>query len=75
MKCICGSLKFERHTRAVGVWQEEIAYHEDGTINHEECSSSTDGLLYGTPPKTIRCAECGKRYPNPVGVSRGGGPR
>ena len=56
---------FERLTPMRGLWREYVAYNDDGTENQEKSEATTDDLIHGKPPKTMRCAQCGKRRPNP----------
>jgi hypothetical protein len=65
VRCSCGSQMFVRTTAVRGVWREWVVYDDDGTENHEKSESTTDGIIYGAQPKTITCANCGKRRPNP----------
>jgi hypothetical protein len=58
-------LAFERATPVRGLWREYIVFNDDGTVNGDLTEGSTDDLLYGNQPKTIKCSECGKRSANP----------
>lgn len=62
-KCKCGCDKFWKITPVKGVWQEVMQVNPDGAL--ESIESSTDGIIDKSQPKTIRCTDCGKRYPNP----------
>lgn len=57
--CECGSNLFWESRRTGGWWK----YLLDGDGNIQE--SDLSGVITGPPPKTVRCAECGKIHPNP----------
>lgn len=57
--CSCGSRMFWESTRCNGWWECLI----DSTGSVEE--TNLDKVKYGPNPKTVKCAECGKRNPNP----------
>jgi hypothetical protein len=56
--CKCGSNLFVRTRQARGPWVELI--DGDGEID----STDLDKMVY-TTPKTVSCAECNRRHPNP----------
>lgn len=62
MRCECGSKIFVKLTPCRGAWREHIEFGPDGTDIKE---GFTDDLIYGAEPKTVRCADCKKRHPNP----------
>ena len=60
MKCKCGSNYFLETVSCKGKWITLIDEHgnvEDTNLN---------GLKYGLTPKTVVCADCGKRNKNPL---------
>jgi hypothetical protein len=61
-KCKCGSMTFIREVRVTGTWTSLLTLNEDGTFTTEGCG---DSRRNSTEPKTVRCAECFKRQPNP----------
>ena len=65
VRCSCGSQCFERVTPIRGTWREYVVFNDDGTENADKSESTTDDLIHGNPPKTMKCAECGKRRSNP----------
>jgi len=56
---------FERFTPVRGVWREYVVFNADGSENYEKSESTTDDLTHAAPPKTMKCADCGKRHQNP----------
>ena len=60
--CTCGSVHFRKMMPVSGAWDCLMKLRDDGELRQEE--SSTDSIN-NREPKTIRCADCGKRYPNP----------
>lgn len=65
VRCSCGSQCFERVTPIRGAWREYVVFDDDGAENVDKSESTTDDLIQGKAPKTMRCAECGKRRRNP----------
>ena len=61
IKCKCGSELFFESKRAFGWWKILI----DGNGNEEDTDFRE--IQFGPTPKTVRCAECGKRNKNPKG--------
>lgn len=61
MKCSCGCELFMRYLPTRGTWTQLIKVVK-GRVEIED--SSTDKLSY-TEPRTVICAECRKRHPNP----------
>ena len=57
--CSCGSKLFERAIRTGGWWKELI------DENGEVVETNLDSVKYGSQPKTVKCAECGKTNRNP----------
>ncbi len=57
--CECGSSLFWKAYRTGGWWKQLI--HGDGSIEDTDLG----GVRYSPEPKTIVCAECKKRHPNP----------
>lgn len=47
------------------MWVEYVKFNDDGSEDCEANEATTDYVVMGTPPKTMRCAECGKRRANP----------
>jgi predicted RNA-binding Zn-ribbon protein involved in translation (DUF1610 family) len=58
----CGGTYFYRSYQVHGQWTELTVIDENGFRVEE---SYTDNIKYGKEPKTIKCADCGKRVPNP----------
>lgn len=63
VRCGCGSVLFRRNYRAGGWWEQLVQGNAKGGVTVEE--SFTDGVRLGREPKTMKCAECGKRIANP----------
>lgn len=62
MKCACGSSLFIRSYRASGWWVQLL----DMAAGEEEIvETDLNKVRMGSEPKTMRCAECSKRAPNP----------
>jgi len=61
MKCECGSNMFYKHFRVAGTWRRLVEYTNDRC---EACHTDLDDARQDEP-KTMRCAECNKRYENP----------
>ena len=61
MTCKCGSELFYLCIRANGWWEQTI----DG--DGEVLDTSLEKIRFGSSPKTVTCAECGRRNPNPSG--------
>lgn len=57
--CKCGSRLFYESVRCNGWWVALIS--ESGDVE----DTNLDNLKYGPTPKTVVCAECRKRNPNP----------
>jgi hypothetical protein len=62
--CSCGSRSFIIRTPVRGVWREYVTFDEAGCVDPYHSESTTDDLVLGGAPKTMRCAECRKRHPN-----------
>lgn len=61
MKCVgCGLSEFLRKSIVSGHWIEHYDA-ETGEIFYTD----TDPMKHGRIPKTMKCATCGKRAPNP----------
>ena len=60
MKCKCGSELFEMSVKCNG-WVKQLITG-DGEID----DTNMDSVRYSSNPKTVICAECGKRNPNPL---------
>lgn len=65
VRCSCGSLSFVRVTPVRGTWREYVVFNDDGSENFEQSESTTDDLIHGKLPKTMKCGQCGKRKQNP----------
>lgn len=57
LRCDCGSRAFIKRMSARGVWEQLI---DSGDV----VDTMLEGMAY-TEPKTVRCADCGKRIDNP----------
>lgn len=55
----CGGTHFHRDIPVKGVWREFLRLNAAGELDIEE--STTDNITYLKDPKTITCANCGKR--------------
>ena len=60
MKCKCGSRLFFESTKVIGGWWKRLL-DGDGKAH----DTDIDNLRFGATPKTVICAECGRRNPNP----------
>ena len=56
--CSCGSRTFSASYQVRGTWNATITWPEDGNPKEE---GDGDSLRNVADPKTMRCAECGKR--------------
>lgn len=61
--CACGSTMFLLSYKTGGRWKILVDSRPNGKLEHIE--SDTDNVRNGEEPKTMKCAECGKRVPNP----------
>jgi len=59
----CGCDTFLRIYSVSGTWPESFTLEDGKTY---VVAGSTDSLIYGPSPKTVRCEGCGKRLPNPT---------
>jgi len=57
--CKCGSKLFLESVPVMGQWTRMM--DGDGEID----STDLSGVRYGKTPKTVVCAECQRRCPNP----------
>lgn len=60
-QCKCGSTMFYEKHPVRGTWKTLY----DGACGIETVDTNLDGIKYGNFPKTVSCAECGKKHPNP----------
>lgn len=58
--CACGSRTFYVSYEVRGVWNSTITWPEEGSPKEE---GDGDSLRNVRDPKTMRCADCGKRRP------------
>jgi len=63
IRCVCGSTLFRRNYRAGGWWEQLVEANREGGVTVTD--SFTDNIRQGREPKTMKCAECGKRIANP----------
>lgn len=63
IKCVCGSTMFHRNYRARGTWGQLVIANDSGGVDVDE--TFLDGLRDTGEPKTMGCADCKKRVPNP----------
>ena len=61
MKCGCGCTLFFRNYRARGWWKQLVDF-QSGKANVEDTNLDN---VRGPEPKTMICADCGKRHLNP----------
>lgn len=59
IKCKCGSELFWKSLRTGGWWSQLIT----GTGQVDDTDLSR--VRMGPEPKTVKCAECGRKNPNP----------
>lgn len=59
LACLCGSDVFIESRRASGWWREIIDGYGEGI------DTNLDDLVQSGTPKTVTCAECGRRLRNP----------
>lgn len=59
IECKCGSRLFERSYRCGGWWVQSL--DDEGNVIDTDLS----GVRIAREPKTISCAECGRRIKNP----------
>lgn len=57
--CSCGSKMFWESRACSGTWRALV--DSQGEIE----DTDLDGVITSRTPKTVICAECGKRNPNP----------
>ena len=57
--CVCGSDLFYESTQVRGYWKSIL------NGKGEVVESNLDDLKHAATPKTVICAECGKRNKNP----------
>jgi hypothetical protein len=60
VRCSCGSELFFESVQVRGWWTRLVT--GDGEIE----DTNIDNLQHTGTPKTVRCAECGNRNPNPL---------
>lgn len=58
----CGSDEFVKALRVGGWWRQHIS------TNGEIIETDMGSVRYGADPKTLTCAECGKRHVNDIKV-------
>ena len=63
MKCDCGSTGFWISYKAAGAWKQIVDF-ESG--KREVVETNIDDLRYLKEPKTMFCADCGKKHRNPA---------
>lgn len=64
IKCTCGSAFFLRSYRVGGWWKQLVEFDAE-TKGAEVVDTNLDSLRMRIEPKTMCCAQCGKRQPNP----------
>jgi acyl-coenzyme A thioesterase PaaI-like protein len=64
VRCSCGCATFTRRTKVTGYWETTLTVDDNGRVTSEGNGDSVRELA---EPKTVRCDDCGKRYPNPDG--------
>ena len=63
IKCRCGSTLFTRSYRAPGWWKQFVEFDAE-TKAVDIVDTDLDSLRIRDEPKTMVCADCGKRQPN-----------
>ena len=64
IRCSCDSELFIRNYRAIGWWKQLVLFDAE-TKTPEIDSTNLADLRIKDEPKTMCCAQCGKRQPNP----------
>lgn len=65
MKCLCGSRAFQRITPMRVHWVEHLTFRPDSTLDELATTGQADTKENIRIPKTVTCAQCGRRSHNP----------